>query len=269
MEIQIKKAIKAGNSSAVILPRAWLNQEVRIELVKKTPETMLQEVIEILKKHIALESVIGIYLVGSHARKEEDEKSDIDILVVTDDVDKEMISEGIYNILIVSYQLISQKLEQNLFPVGQMLKEAKPLLNSGYIKELEIKVTKKNVKWYIDTTKEKLEIIKKYIDNTKTQNKKYLGDKIAYTLILRIRTLEIIKKLIQNKDYSKREFIKLIKKISNSANAYERYLAVKDNLKEESKLTIDEAEALYEYLKKDLERVKGMIERKDVKRKGF
>ena len=37
------------------------------------------------------------------------------------------------------------------------------------------------------------------------------------------------------------------------------YLASKNNLKEESKLTIDEAERLYEYLKKDLERVKEMV----------
>ena len=31
MEAQIKRAVKAGNSSAVILPRAWLNKEVRVE----------------------------------------------------------------------------------------------------------------------------------------------------------------------------------------------------------------------------------------------
>jgi len=30
MEIEIKKAIRAGNSSAVILPRAWLSKEVRV-----------------------------------------------------------------------------------------------------------------------------------------------------------------------------------------------------------------------------------------------
>ena len=260
-QVQIKKAIKAGNSSAVILPRAWLNKEVRIELVEKTPEIVVQDVIEILKKHLPLISVIGIYLVGSYARGEEDEDSDIDILVITDNYDKEMISEGIYNILIVSYQLINQKLNQNLFPVGQMLKEAKPLLNSDYIKDLEIKVTKKNIKWYLDTTKEKIDIIKKYIDYAKSKNKN-LGDRIAYTLVLRIRTLEIIKKLIQNKDYSKKEFIKLIKKISNSTNAYERYLAVKNNLKEENKLKINEAERLQEYLKKDWVRVKGMMKRK-------
>ncbi|MDO8517028.1 MAG: nucleotidyltransferase domain-containing protein [Nanoarchaeota archaeon] len=258
MEVQIKKAIKAGNSSAVILPRAWLNKEVRIELVKKTPEIILSDVLEILRKHILLKSIIGIYLVGSYARGEEDKNSDIDLLIITDNIDKEMVSEGIYNILIVSYQLLYQKLNKNLFPIGQMIKEAKPMINADYIKGLDIKVTKQNVKWYIDTTKEKLEMIKGHIDGAKNQKKKNLGDKIAYTLILRIRTLEIIKKLIQNKDYSKREFMELMKKISNSANAYERYLAVKDNKEEKNMLKIQEAEALYEYLKKDLERVKEM-----------
>jgi len=262
MEIQIKKAIKAGNSSAVILPRAWLNKEVRIELIKKTPEIILIDVLEILKNHIPLKSIIGIYLVGSYARGEEDEGSDIDLLIITDSIDKEIISEGIYNILIVSYQLVNQKLKGNLFPVGQMIKEAKPLINGDYIEDLEIEVTKKNVKWYIDTTTEKLEIIKGHIDGTKAQKKKYFGDKIAYTLVLRIRTLEIIKKLIQNKDYSKKEFIKLIRKISGSSNAYERYLASKNKLKEENKLKMNEAEILYEYLKMDLEKVKGMINSK-------
>lgn len=264
MEIQIKKAIKAGNSSAVILPRAWLNKEVRIELVKKTPEIMLRDVLEILKKYIPLKSIIGTYLVGSHARGEEGEESDIDILIITDNIDKEMINEGIYNVLIVSYQLVNQKLDRDLFPVGQMIKEAKPLLNSNYLDSIQVKVTKKNVKWYIDTTEEKLEIIKEHIDSAKKAKDKmreHLGDKIAYTLVLRIRTLEIIKKLIQNKDYSKKEFIKLIRKISKGNNAYERYLASKNNLKEENKLTLDEAENLYEYLKKDLIRVKEMIER--------
>ncbi|MBA7676723.1 hypothetical protein ES703_84967 [subsurface metagenome] len=170
-----------------------------------------------------------------------------------------MIKKGMYNLLIVSYQLLYQKLEQDLFPIGQMLKEAKSLLNSDYIKNLEVKVTKKNIKWYLDTTGKKLEIIKKYIDYVNSRNKKYIMDKIAYTLILRIRTLEIIKKLIQNRSYSKKEFIKLIKRISKGANAYERYLAVKNNLKEESRLTINKAEKLYEYLKKDLSRVKRMI----------
>ena len=76
---------------------------------------------------------------------------------------------------------------------------------------------------------------------------------------MRIRTLEIIKKLIQNRDYLKKEFVKLIKKVSDGANAYEGYLTIKNNLKEEKKFPINEAEKLYEYLKKDLARVRGMV----------
>ena len=261
MEIKIKKAIKAGNSSAVILPRAWLNKQVRVELIKKTEEIILTDVIEILKKPIPLSSIIGIYLAGSYARKEEDENSDIDVLVITDGIDKEMIQEGVYNLLVISYQLLHQKLNQDLFPIGQMLKEAKPLLNYDYIKDLEIKVTKKNVKWYLDSTKEKLEMIGKYIDDALLKKNKHLEDRIAYTLVLRIKTLEIIKKLMQNKSYSKKEFLKLIKKISNNTNAYERYLAIKNDLKDENKLRIEEAKALYNYLKHDLARVKRMISR--------
>ncbi len=260
MEIQIKKTVKAGNSSAVILPRAWLNKQVRVEIIKKTPEIILNEVIEILKEHIDLESIIGIYLSGSYARGEEEESSDIDILVITDEIDKKMIQEGSYSILIISQPLLYQKLDQDLFPIGQMLKEAKPLLNKNYLKKLELKVTKKNVKWYLDTTEKKLEIINKYLEDSKKKNKKLIEDVVGYTLILRIRTLEIIKRLIKDKPYSKKDFIELIKKISNGKNSYERYLVIKNNQeKDNKKLKFQEAQALYDYLEKDLIKVKKLL----------
>ena len=188
METRIKTAIKAGNSSAVVLPRSWLNKEVRVELFKKTPETILLEVIKILGKNVELEEIIGIYLVGSYARKEEDDDSDIDILAVTRDVDKKMIKDGIYSIFVISSQLLRQKLHHDLFPIGQMLKEAKPILNSDYLASIEVKVTKKNVKWYLETTKDKLKIVEKVLGKIKNKN---ISDLVAYTLILRIRTVYI------------------------------------------------------------------------------
>ena len=83
MNIEIKKAIRAGNSSAVILPRAWLDKEVREELVKKTPEIILRDVLNIAGEHIELSEIIGVYLVGSYARGEENDDSDIDILIIS------------------------------------------------------------------------------------------------------------------------------------------------------------------------------------------
>ena len=68
----------------------------------------------------------------------------------------------------------------------------------------------------------------------------------------------IIEKLIKNKDYSKKDFIKLIKRISKG-NSYERYLSVKNNLKEKKEIKLEEVEVLYEYLKNQLSEIKGLV----------
>lgn len=256
MEIQIKKTVKAGNSSAVVLPRAWLNKEVRVELVKKTPERILSDTIDILKEHIDIGEIIGVYLVGSYAREEQTNESDIDILVVTNSVDNEMISEGVYNILIVSNELLEQKLREDLLPIGAMLREAKPLLNSYYLSSLEVKVTKRNAKWYIESTEDKLRVVKDVLNKMKKSRRKYIDDRVIYTLVLRIRTLYIIEKLIKEKYYSKEEFVKLIRKISGNNKVYDGYVRVKNDIMGKREVGIEEAERLYEYLGDYLEKIR-------------
>ena len=256
MEVEIKKAVKAGNSSAVILPRSWLSKEVRVELIEKTADKILAEVIEIAKRYIDLREIIGIYLVGSYAREEESEDSDIDILIITSESNKEMIREGIYSILIVSKELLEQKLKNDLFPVGQMIREARALINASYLEFLKVIVTKDNVKWYLETTKEKIDLAAEILEKTK---RKVVNNRLVYTLILRIRTLYIIQKLIKNQDYSNIDFVKLIARVSGSKNAYDSYLAIKNDLREEDITTGEEAEKLYFYLKKQLDEVNRQI----------
>src|SRR3989338_6738311 len=259
MEIQLKRAVRAGNSSAVILPKAWLNQEVRVELVKKTPEIILSDVIEIAKKYIELSSIIGIYLTGSYARGEEDENSDIDILVITNNIDKELINEGIYNILIISTDLLQKKLDRDLLPIGPMIKEAYALLNSSYLQSINVRVTKKNIGWYIKTTEDKLVLIKNVLNTLKKRNKKYVYDKVIYTLVLRIRTLYIIKELMKNKIYSKKDFIRIINKVSKGKKAYERYVAVKNNSEDGKIVDVDTVWRLYNYLRIQLDALKKLL----------
>ena len=55
--------------------------------------------------------------------------------------------------------LLNYKLNENLLPIGTMLKEAQPLLNNNFLKKIDIKVSEKNIKWYIKTTKDSLEVI--------------------------------------------------------------------------------------------------------------
>lgn len=259
MEVLVKKAIKSGNSSAVILPRSWLNKEIRVEIAKKTPEMMLSENIEILRKYIDLKSVIGIYLAGSYARKEESADSDIDILIITENTDREIIKEGIYNILLVSKALLKQKLERDLLPLGQMLKEARPLLNSGFLSPIKINVTKRNVKWYIDTTESKLDILEKAINIYKNKKEEGISDFIAYTIILRIRTLYIIESLIKCRNYMNKDFIRMVKKTAGGTITYERYLSIKNDTEDENIASLSEAEALCSYLKNQLSMVKNLL----------
>ena len=206
--------------------------------------------------YVELDEIIGIYLVGSYARGEEDNDSDIDVLVISDNIDMEMIHEGIYNILIVSEELLEWKLSHDLLPVGAMLKEAKPLINSSYLDLIKIKVTKENIKWYIDTTEEKLKLVRKILKST---NGNKINDRVVYSLVLRIRTFYIIQKLIRNKVHSKKELIKLIGKISGADNAYESYLTVKNDLNESYNTTMEETEKLYGYLKNQLNDVKTLL----------
>lgn len=255
MNIEIKKTVKSGNSSAVILPRAWLNQEVRVELIKKSHETILREAIDIAIDHIRLGEIIGVYLVGSYARGEEDRNSDIDVLIISSDTDKEMIHEGVYNILIVSERLLKWKLENDLLPIGSMLKEAKPLINSSYLNAIKVKVTKKNTKWYIDTTERKLQLFKKALE----KSGKRINNNVVYSLVLRIRTLYIIQELIKNRLHSSKVLIRLIAETSGSNDAYESYLAIKNNAEVGYITKKEEAEKLYLYLRNQLGEIKTLL----------
>lgn len=256
METILKKTIKSGNASAVVLPKAWLDKKVRIELIDKTPEIILYDVLDIIKLSIDLSEIIGIYLVGSYAREDRSDSSDIDILVISEKTNKEIIKQGDYEIMIVSLNLLKYKLKENLLPIGTMLKEAKPLLNNNFLKEIKIKVTKENIKWYLETTKNRLKIIKDSIDRIeKNKPNGKLSDALAYSLILRLRTFYMINCLMNNETYNKNEFIKLTKEISGSLIAYNRYVYAKDNKDNKRELPLNEGKKLYEYLKEYLKKI--------------
>lgn len=260
MEIILRKTIKSGNASAVVLPKAWLDKKVRIELIDKTAETILYDVLEIIKSYIDLSEVIGIYLVGSHAREEQTNQSDIDILIISEKTDKEIIKKGVYEIMIVSLDLLNYKLKENLLPVGTMLKEARPLLNNNFLKGIKIEITKKNINWYLKTTSDRLKIIKSSIDTIeKNKPDGKLSDAVAYSLILRLRTFYMISCLMNNKKYNKEWFVKLTKEISGSLIAYNRYIYAKNNDDSKRELPLNEGKLLYRYLKEYLKKIKGSV----------
>ncbi len=257
MEIT-KPIIQVGNSAGVILPKKWLNGEAKIILIKK-PKNIKQEVLNILEEE--LPSIIGLYVVGSYARGEQNAESDIDILGITTNIDRR-IKSGKYEIILISYKKLNRALKENILPLLPMLREALPIVNEKIIEEYKsYSITKNNLKWHIETTISALRLAKEAIDFAREDNKK-VSDNIIYSLILRLREVYIIKCLIQNKIANNSGLISIIKSICGSLNAYNAYQRSKSSLKSRRRISIKEAESIYNYVFSGVEEQKSWIKRK-------
>ena len=256
----IKNTIRVGNSAGVLLPKEFLNTQVKIVL---QPLNIEKDILDILIEEKILKNVLGCYLIGSYARKEQTIESDVDVLVITDKINKR-IEKGKYEIICVSKEEVERQLTENILPILPMIKEAKTIINEDLIREyIDSPLTKKNLKWHIDTTKSAMKVVKEYIKLAEEMEKK-VSDAASYSLILRLRTLYIIDCLRKGRLWKKEEFLDLIKKISGSLIAYERYLESKNNNAKKCKLPIEEAKKLMDYVNKKIKELeKWLLERKN------
>jgi len=244
----IKSVVRVGNSAGVILPKEWLNGRAQVKLVRK-PLNIKQEIFSILEPY--LKDILGIYLVGSYARGEEDDKSDIDILVITEKENKRILN-GKYEIILISMENLEKTLKNNILPLLPMLKETKPIINSSLIKKYaETPLTKRNLKFHIELSKSAMKMEKTAIELAEMQNEN-ISDNIMYSLILRLRQTYIIDCLIRNKLQNKKDFLKLVKKITGSERSYEAYVRSKSDVKRQVIISIIEAKKIYDYLKKKI-----------------
>jgi predicted nucleotidyltransferase len=239
----IRPIVRVGNSAGVILPKEWLNGKAKVELIAK-PLDIKKDVFDILEKYF--QEIEGIYLVGSYSRNEETEKSDVDVLVITNKTNMNII-RGKYNLILITGENIKKTLKNNIFPLLPMIKEAKPYLNGNLLDEYKkTKLTYNNLKWHIETTKTILNVNKEQINIDGGSGK--ISDSVSYSLILRLRQEYILDCLINNKLWSNKEFLNLIKDISGSLSAYEGYLRIKNNLSSKKELPAEEALKLHDYV---------------------
>lgn len=242
----IKEAFRLGNSAGVILPRSWENRKVKVQLIE---DSILNDVIEILKEKNLLEHTKGIYLIGSYARGDYDLSSDIDLLVITDDVDK-LIKEGNYEIVLISEKNFSENFSDNIYRLSA-IREAKVIINGELLKRLKIINKKINLKKNLKEIRSIFAINKSVVEDCKELGEN-VPDGNVYSLVLRLRELYIIKKLLSDDSINRKEFINLIGKKS-----YDAYLRVKRNKKEFNDLTSKEAVELLNLTKKWLKELSG------------
>lgn len=237
----IKPIVKVGNSAGVLLPKQWLNGEAEVTLIRK-PKNIKYEILQILEEE--LYSISGLYLVGSYARKEQTSKSDIDVLGITQKVNKK-IKKGNYEILLVSRDVLDESLKNNVLPLLPMLKEALPIINQELLYSYNrYPLSKNNLSWHIETTRSALHLIKESIELAKEEDT-FLSDNIAYSLILRLRQTYIVNCLIKDERATTAGLLRIIKTVTGSLTIYEAYQRSKSNLKIKREVTLKEAESLY------------------------
>lgn len=255
----IKPIVRVGNSAGVLLPREWLNGKARIELVEK-PLDIKKDIFEILDPY--LEEVVGIYLVGSYARGEETKESDVDVLVITNKINKD-IKVGKYEIILISKDIMENSLKKDALPILPMLHEAQVIMNKELIEGYKkYKLSRENLKKRIELCRSALAVNKEMI-NLDKEWPSNSADAVAYSLVLNLRTVYIINKLRNNKKTSNVEIKSLINRVSGSLKSYEGYLRTKKNKKSKEDLPVKEAEKLYNYTSKELEKIeKWLAERR-------
>lgn len=232
----IKPIIRFGNSAGVLLPKEWLNGKARIELVQK-PLEIAKEVLEILSPY--LEDLLGIYLVGSYARGDQEENSDIDVLAISRSTKKE-ISEGKYSVSIYPLESIKKSLNKNPLSILPRLIEAKTIFNSSLLDELKKHSLNENsIEEFVSSSQRILKINKDLFNLDKT-----LDENNIYSLVLRLRGFYIISCLEKKKPYSKEGFKDFL--LSNQINfeeVYDTYRRVKEG-KKVSKIKLPQSESL-------------------------
>ncbi len=245
----IKQAFKLGNSAGVLLPIEWKGKKVSIRLIEKS---LVREILEILEERGMLENTIGVFLAGSYARGEETEKSDVDVLVITNDVDKQ-IKVGKYEIICISKDKFEKALVKNLY-LASLVNEAKAILNSEFLQECKKKVSIFPIKKYLNEilSMTKINEMAVKIDEELGEN---VSDETIYSVILRLRELYLIECLTASKNSSNREFVSLVRKIA-SEEAHNSYLRIKNDLKPKKAISVKEAIALIEDIKKRVENLK-------------
>jgi predicted nucleotidyltransferase len=248
-------ATPVGNSSHVILPKDWEGYEIILSKIEKNPK---KDILQLLEPYLS--NIIGVYLYGSYARKEQEKNSDIDIVIITDKKINIEIKKPFDLIQIEEKKLNNfKKINPVLF--YSILFNAEPIMNSFFLenlKEKEFGNFKGNFKEYLEDTARAININKKLLNLNKLEKQEYIDNNLIYSLILRLRGIYIIETLIKKEEFSNSSFLKILRNnlAHNPQIYYDTYRSVRDNKKPAEKIKIEEAEKLLGLLNNSLKDIR-------------
>lgn len=237
-----KKVVKFGNGSIVYTPKNWIGREVIVTLPKLS---MKEELFKFLDPYLL--HIQGIYLYGSYARNEQEQDSDIDVLIIADK--KFKIKMKGYDINVLTNDYLKKPVDPFCF---LMLKEAKAILNGNLLDKIRpVTVSKKSIRWILDNTKSVLNINRDFID---LEDENFENGAVIYSLMLRLRGLYMMDCVLKNKSYSNENFNRFVKTNGLKDDFYRIYRRVRDNKNVKIRVMKNDVEKLYELVKDETEK---------------
>lgn len=248
---QLIRIVKTfGNGAHVFVPKDWAGEQ--IFLVRPKNKSVKEKILFALDDY--LDSIIGIYLYGSHARDEQEEESDIDILVITDKKIK-IKAKGL-EIICLEQKEIDKAIRLEPLLIYSILSEGKPIINSKLFEELKIKYVPKidDFKEFLKDSKRMIKVNEEFLESEKGD---YLSSEaIIYSLALRLRGVFIVKSILKGDKYTHKLFKSWIKSklpMIDFNSIYEAYRISKNEEKIKQKIKVIDIKLLIEFLKNEID----------------
>lgn len=256
-----KEVVRFGNGSMVHIPKKWLGEKVLVVLEEKQLDVEA-EVMALLKPH--LDSVEGIFLYGSFARKEQTENSDVDVLVICD---KKLNLGKIGKIDFISStkeNFIKELKKDSTLFLHQLVLEAKPILNKSMLEELKKAKINPNFEEFFDDTIGAFKKTKQLLEENKDTD--FLDSNTTiYSLILRLKGLFLIRCHVKNSVFSNKKFMEFIKSHGFDEKTinefFEAYRSERDEKNPTIKIKKTNAEKLFETAKIEFLKTKDLVEK--------
>jgi len=222
-QLTIRKVVEpSGNAGHVYLPKDLVGREITIIIPR---EFEIKDIFPTLKGE--LDKIMGMYLVGSHARLENAYDSDIDLLVVTDG--KCSIKSDRLDVFCIAYD----KKKPLSLSAKSMLMEARPILNSRLLEELKKKPFSHKKEFEIGRSA--LKIARDLLKLSEDEEEVDTG--MAYSLVLRMKTYLTYKCLKEGKKYSTKLLLEELGEYTKNPNLFmEVYRAERDDRKIDAKI---------------------------------
>ncbi|MDO8537562.1 MAG: DUF2080 family transposase-associated protein [archaeon] len=223
-EVLEKEVVSFGNGGMVYAPKKWLGKKVLLVLEERQID-IAEEILRALKPFLA--EIEAVFLYGSFARKEQQQDSDIDVLVICEKKINLQKSER-FDFFVVSKKVFIEKLKTDgsLF-FYQIIKEAKPILNNSLLEEFKKIKVFPNFSKFFESTLTAFSKVQELIEFDKKSNKDFSDSGASiYSLILRMKSLFLIQCFVKKQNYSNKKFVEMLKSHEFSEKTINQFIEV-------------------------------------------